>query len=649
MYVATIIPLKKGSFKEELTYFSAQNIPLFSIVKVTLRGKEILGLVVNIESASELKTEIKTASFNLKKILSVKEQTLFRKEYLESAIEISNYFVSKKSDAVSLLIPNVFKEDYDKIVKFENKSHLVVEENINNSSNIRAEKLLLQTNLEDRISYYKTLIRGHFANKKSVFVVLPTLGDIEFFEESLSKGIEQFTFSFASDVSVKKTLLGLEKVLSMEHPVLVLGTAPYLAIPRQDFATIILEHENSNAYKMIARPYIDLRLFAEVFASKINAKFILGDTLLRFETIARVELENLSVARNLSFKINFDGILEIEGREKNAEVKKKFQVITENSLNEIKNCLEKRQSVFIFALRKGLGTTTVCRDCGETVFCDKCSAPFVLHFSKDRINRMYVCNRCGNEESSKVLCKNCGSWDLTVLGIGTDTVYEQIVKAFPKTKILVLDKESAKTAKGAEKIAKEFEGNPGSILIGTEMALFYLENKVPLSLVASFDSLWSIPNFKMSEKIIGLVLSIISRTEKKLIIQTKNDKDDALLSIKNDNLVAFVRNELAEREKLGYPPYKRFIKINYIGDKEESEKAKGFLLEFFKDYDPTIFSAFIAKLKGKYSTNALIRIDRENWSLPALLLNSKIDKVLSSKITSLHNTFTISIDPEDLL
>ena len=66
-----------------------------------------------------------------------------------------------------------------------------------NSPEIKTEKLLLQAQLEDRISFYKTLIRGYFALKKSVFIVLPTEYDIEIFQQALSKGIENFTFRYA--------------------------------------------------------------------------------------------------------------------------------------------------------------------------------------------------------------------------------------------------------------------------------------------------------------------------------------------------------------------------------------------------------------------------------------------------------------------
>ena len=295
---------------------------------------------------------------------------------------------------------------------------------------------------------------------------------------------------------------------------------------------------------------------------------------------------------------------------------------------------------------------TVCRDCGETVNCEKCGAPLVLYLSHLGQKRMFVCNRCQREIESDIKCVSCGSWNLMPLGIGTDTVYEEIKKLFPnreKIKIFKLDKESAKTAKGAEKIIKEFEENPGSILVGTEMAFFYLKEKVPLSIIASFDSLWSIPNFKMSEKIIQITLSIISKTTDQLIIQTKNENDPVIQAIQSGNLLPFIREELEDRKKLNYPPYKRFIKITHLGNKEQTTKATRVLEEIFKEYSPEIFSGFITRLKEKYVTNALIKIDPKKWSFPEISTGSSIDENLLAKLLSLSPSFTVFVDPEDLL
>jgi len=650
MKIVTVIPFQKGVLKEEFTYFSAKNIENGSIVNIPMRNKKNLGLVISCEDVLKEKSSIKDMSYNLKKIDEIKEKSIFKKEFFESLVSVSKYFAVKKNQVISSILPSVIIEEYDQISKITKP----IEET--NLTNLKSEKLLFQTNIEDRISFYKTLIRGSFAEKKSIFIILPTEKDIQNFNELLSKGIEKFTFTIHGGLTKNKQLEKIKDILDCDHPILMLGTAPYLSVPRDDFKTIILEHESSNAYKTIKRPHLDLRIFAEVFAFKIGAKFILADSFLRFETITRKEIDSLSEIYPLSFKVNFDGEIRVFGKNEPVEKltdedleKKKFRILTTATIAEIKKSIEKKENVFIFALRKGLATTTICRDCSELVVCDKCSAPLVLYQTKDSKKKIFMCNKCGAEKNSNITCKNCGSWNLMPLGIGTDTVFEEAKKLFPKTEIFKLDKESINTTNKAEKMVKEFQKNHGSIIVGTEMALFYLKEKVPLSIISAFDSLWSIPNFRMSEKIIQIIISMLSKTEKKLIIETKNEEDEIINAIKIDNLISFVREEIKDRENLGYPPFKRFVKISFLGSKIETANTRKFLSENFKEYGPEIFSGFLAKFKDKFITNALIKIDPYNWSLAELSHNSKIDENLLEKILSLPPQFSISIDPDDLV
>jgi primosomal protein N' (replication factor Y) len=651
MKIVTVIPLGKSAYKEDLTYFTARDVEVGSIVLVPIRNKNTLALVLSAQDAAEEKTNLKDLNFNLKKIKEVKDNSVFLREFFEATLLTSNYFAINKNIGVASLIPNIFLEEYDKISKFKIEANVAKKIGLE-EKNIRAEKLLLQVPFKDRVSIYKTLIRASFAEKKSVFIVLPTERDVEQFKDILSKGIEKFTFAFHSGLSTKKTLADLEQAMTLSHPVLILGTAPFLAIKREDVGAIILEHESSSNYRMVARPYFDLRVFVEIFAQKVNTKLILGDTLLRFETISRYDTEELAPMNPLSFRIDFDGKVKIVGKDitEKEEVRNEFKILEDETLEEIATSLKNKKRVFVFALRKGLATMTVCRDCGNTLMCEKCSAPLVLYFSRDGKKRIFACNRCHREEKAETACNVCGGWNLMPLGIGTDTVMEAFKEAFPKNKnIFKLDKESAKTAKGALAIIKDFEENSGSVLVGTEMAINYAKEKIHTSVIASMDSFWSIPNFKISEKILQIVLSIINKTEKYLIIQTKNKSDPSILAIKSVNLLSFVREELSDRKKLGYPPFKRFIKVIHLGDKTKTLETKEALKRIFKDYEPEIFSGFHSKFKDKYVTNMLIKLDTKEWSIPELIPQSNINEGLYKKLLSLPPNFNVFVDPEDLL
>lgn len=644
MKIVTVIPLKKGLPKEDLTYFSGKVTPTGSIVTIPIRNKNTLGLVVGSEDVSEAKGDIKNMDFNLKKIIDIKETSFFLKEYLDATIEISKYFIGSKNNVITSLIPALLRERYDEISKYLTPTLSLIRRGGNS---IKAEKLVYQAPFEDRVSTYRTLIRSSFAEKKSIFIVMPTENDIKSFYEILSKGIEQFTFKLHRRQNEKKTLETIKQIVILEHPILILATAPYLSIPRPDIGTIILEHESSNAYKMITRPYIDLRIFTELFASKLNVKFILSDTILRFETIAKNKdksnVDSISALQPLSFRINFDGKINIAKRGE------KFKILEEETLQEIHTAISKKKNVLVYSLRKGLATQTICRDCNATLFCDTCLAPVVLYLSRDGTKRIFSCNRCKRQLDPETKCLNCQSWNLMPLGIGTDTVTEELKRIFPEAKIFKIDKDSVKTAVAVEKIIAEFHATPGSILVGTEMVFSYLKEKVHLSVIASFDSLWSIPNFKMSEKIIHIIISIIGNTKEKLIIQTKNENDPAIIAVENQNLLSFIMGEIEDRKNLGYPPFQRFIKLVFTGDKDETIQVKKFLAENFQDYHIEVFSGFVAKMKGKYVTNMLIKIEPAVWSLPELKSNSKIDNMLYSKLLPLASSFEIFVDPEDLL
>ena len=165
MKIVTVVPLKKGIWKENLTYFTARDIPNGSIVTIPLRNKKVLGLVIAKEDVTTSKSNIKGMSFNLKKISEVKETSIFSEEYLSATIETSKYFAESKNNGITALIPAPLRENYDKIAKLVNPE-LKDKKLKQNSKLIKSEKLIFQAPFLDRISTYKTLVRVAFAEKK---------------------------------------------------------------------------------------------------------------------------------------------------------------------------------------------------------------------------------------------------------------------------------------------------------------------------------------------------------------------------------------------------------------------------------------------------------------------------------------------------
>jgi primosomal protein N' (replication factor Y) len=258
-----------------------------------------------------------------------------------------------------------------------------------------------------------------------------------------------------------------------------------------------------------------------------------------------------------------------------------------------------------------------------------------------------MCNKCGRKEKTEISCPKCSSWNLTPLGIGTDRVYEEIKNSYPKTKIIQIDKE-ATTPKEAREAMEEYNKNPGSILIGTEMAFSYLKEEVYGSAIISLDGLFSIPSFNITQKILHLIEKLQNITSHRLIIQTRIPENKILQYILNGNVLPLCREDLRERKDFGYPPFKRLIKITFEGSPKETEVARNFIEDILGDYEPQVFSAFISRIKGQYITNTVIKIDPLIWPLPTDDKNIQ-DSNLYKKLRQIPPAFSINIDPEDLL
>ena len=220
MYIVEVVPITKGIFKESLTYFSAKEIPLGSIVEVPLRKSTAKALVIKRTNATEMKTELKSADFSARKISALKLKNFLSDRFIESVQETARFFGGTTGSILSNVIPKIVLENSEKLkvkkLEIKNKD--------------KHEKLVIQANEEDRFTTYRGIIREEFAKKLSVLFIVPTLEDIGKAKEILKKGIEDYVFSFSSKTNKKDFVKLWNEAISEEHPVLIIATPSYLHI-----------------------------------------------------------------------------------------------------------------------------------------------------------------------------------------------------------------------------------------------------------------------------------------------------------------------------------------------------------------------------------------------------------------------------------
>lgn len=638
MRVLEVIPISRGITSETLSYFTGSDISVGSIIKVPLRKRVIPALVVSAKEVEDMKSEIKNSPFPLKKIEKLKSTNLLTKEFIETCNSISEYYINSTGAVLSSIVPKILFENAE---NFKIKKEEVAEPN-----QISVEKFVIQSNDEDRYTHYKSIIREEFAKGSSVFFCLPTIQDIKKAKDSLQKGIEPYTFILHSSMNKSEIIENINKILGEEHPLLIIATGGFLSLPKKQIGTIILDKENSRAYKTQIRPYIDIRNFAEVFASKIKAKIIFGDLLLRAETIWRYKNEEVVEIAPLKFRsltTSSQEIIdmkfkkeEIENTERKEE-KREFRIFSKELENKIKESIENNEHLFIFTSRRGFSPSTVCADCGNVIRCNTCGAHTVLH--KSPVENFFLCHKCGERRSALEKCSNCGSWRLTTLGIGSELVEEKIKEINENAKIYRIDADKTPTHKKALQVAEKFYDSPQGILIGTEMALLYLNEKIENSAVVSMDSFFSIPDFRINERVLNILLKIRSVTDRSFLIQTRDISQKVFDYAIKGNLIDFFKEEIEDRKILKYPPFSTLIKISISGTKKETMNSVEKLQKLIEPYEVDIFPAFIPLEKGKYSVNGIIKIKTENWP----------NKEITEKLKTLEPNFLINVDPDGLI
>lgn len=646
MKIATVTPINKGIFKENLTYFTTLEIKEGSIVQVPIGNRKIQALVIKIEELTDMKSEIKNSDFALKKISQITHENFFRPEFIEACRETADYFASNLGQIIKSLSPKSILENEALDLKrplSEDPAKPVLAEG--EAPTIKQYKFVLQQADEERLTYYKGLIRETFAKKNSVFLCLPTASDIDRIAESFEKGIGEFTTILHSNLSKKEILTRWSFAVENQHPVLIIATPIFLSIPRHDLGLIIFEKENTSSYKDLSRPFIDYRTFGEIYATKLKAKIIFGDLALRSETIFRTERGDFAPIPPMKYRSLANGHqMVIDAKNDNRTGLNDARAISKELAEIIQESFDNKEKIFIMCGRKGISPMTVCNDCGQMVFCDNCGAPLSLHKNhpageKSNKTYIYLCHKCGNIKDVRDKCSSCGSWRLSLLGQGVEKVEEEIKALLPECNIFKITSEDTKSYKKAKEVFAKFQTQPKSILIGTEMANYFITEKIDNIVMTGIDGFFSIPDFRISEKVLVLILRLRQLANKKFIIQTRKPEEKVLDYGLKGNLLDFYRDEIDERRKFGYPPFKVLIKITRVGKKFDVLADMKSLETSLANYSPVTFPAAGQPGRGEYMMHTLIKLTSAKW----------VDQELLEKLKALPPAFLINIEPESIL
>ncbi len=629
MHLIRIIPIARGIAKEELSYFSRENITPGTLVTVPVRRREVPGLVVSSSLVRDVKAEVRTAAFALRKLKAQKNTGIVSEAFVRAASFTADVHATSTGAVLYQTIPQA-------ILTTPVKIH---QDSANKPKPYGHEVRVLQAERAERYAEYKNSVRETFARHGSVLLVAPTVREAELLHEVIGRGIESYTYLLTSALTKKTLTATWKKALNETHTVLIIATPGSISIPRHDLATIIIEREQSSLYRLIGRATADVRVMLDALARELSIRMIRADLPISVESAYRLKRGMYISHPKTPPRIHFESTTAlIDMRTKpSASEKSSFKIFSDELIDTTHDVLAHGGHVFLFAVRRGLAATTVCQDCGTTVTCRVCGASVSLHGAHE--HNMFLCHSCGASRDAHERCTNCSSWRLVALGVGIERVVEEAQKRFPTARILRIDRDSTHTKTQAQKTAASFFKTPASILIGTEMALTYLDDQADFTAVVSLDTLLSLPAWNIYEKIFSLLTRLREHTHSLLLIQTRHTQARVLDDALTLNLSHFFAEELHDRQQFSYPPFSVLIKVTTMGIKAQATKTMEQAIELLQPFGFVALPHLAVTQKGVHALHGFLRVKADTWPNPDLV----------AVLRALPPSLLVEVNPERIL
>lgn len=415
---------------------------------------------------------------------------------------------------------------------------------------------------EYRWGRYFRLISKVRQDGRGAIVLVPEL-------KGLEDALARLRGAFGDDVeAVHSELTGLQRrsaylTLRSGAKSIAVGTRAAVFAPVRTLGAIIVEEESSESYKAPDSPFYDAREVAVWRAAIEGCQVALGSGHPTAAAMGRARsgewtLETQAPPPHLPPV----RVVDLRGQ------KRSRGIMAEALVSALKETFSAAGRAVLFVNRKGDFTQITCRECGETLVCESCNLPLAYH-AKDSV---LTCHTCGRRTTAPDLCPKCGGSDWYFGGFGINRVESEFRRLFPDVPLHRLDKESSKD-EPPRKVLSAFAAGSPSCLLATA-AVLGLSGMPGVTTVGvlSADTVLNLSDFRAAEKVYHLLSSLREMADPavpgaSLIVQTLNPEN---LGVKGAaDPTAYYREELAQRQLLGYPPFGTFVRVHFHGKKAD--------------------------------------------------------------------------------
>ncbi|MBR6617315.1 MAG: primosomal protein N' [Oscillospiraceae bacterium] len=420
-----------------------------------------------------------------------------------------------------------------------------------------------------KTSVFEALIARTLSLGKTVLMLLPEIG-------LTPQTVKRFSARFGDRIAVMHSSLSLgERKRSYERvrsgrADLVIGTRSAVFAPLQNIGLIIMDEEGERSYKSDAAPRFDTIQVAR-YRCRIHGAVLLpasATPTLESYYFAQKDVYHLL---EMTQRYGDAPLPSVEVADMNEERMQgndtEFSTILTQALEE--NLKRGEQSILLLN-RRGYHTIISCCTCNQPVYCKNCSVPMTYHKSDGNLH----CHYCGSIQRMPEQCPTCHGEHLRKMGFGTQRLEDELAARFPHARILRMDADTTTSRFAYEKSFEAFKNGEYDIMLGTQMIGKGLDfPNVTLVGVMSVDKALFSGDFRSYERTFALITQVVGRGGRggkpgRAILQTFLPDHYVLRLAAQQDYHGFVREELAIRKQLLFPPFCDVCVIGVTGESE---------------------------------------------------------------------------------
>lgn len=357
--------------------------------------------------------------------------------------------------------------------------------------------------------------------------------------------------------------------IQSHHVDIIIGPRSALFTPVGKLGLIIVDEEHDSSYKNEFSPYYHARDCAVMYAKLANIPIVLGSATPSIELLYAANQhrittiilpERIDTSRDI---VALPPIRIVDMRtEKSID---RYGLIGATLAQHITSYTQQQHQVLLLLNRRGTSGSRLCRNCGQVAQCTRCSAPLVVHLRAGQT--IGICHTCGLQRYMDANCHHCFHTDFLDIGSGTQRVCDVIAAHWPTIPIIQWDRDTADSARDHAQLLSQVNALGAAIIVGTQMIAKGLDlAKVRMVGVVNTDTALQLPDMRAAERTYQLLTQVAGRAGRRsgnaeVIFQSYQPEHYAIQAAARYERQLFYDNEISFRQRLGYPPFARMIKL----------------------------------------------------------------------------------------